>query len=83
MFRQAVTVERTMITQDMTHVCLNQKKVGRMTLSFIVAAQAASAHSGTLVDGQFVKRVRCLTPTASPAPLAFVRPSARPGDQIT
>ena len=52
MFRQAVTVERTMITQDMTHVCLNQKKVGRMTLSFIVAAQAASAHSGTLVDGQ-------------------------------
>ena len=62
MFRQAVTVERTMITQDMTHVCLNQKKVGRMTLSFIVAAQAASAHSGTLVDGQFGERVRCLTP---------------------
>ena len=42
MFRQAVTVERTMITQDMTHVCLNQKKVGMMTLSFI-AAQAARA----------------------------------------
>ena len=40
MFRQAVTVERTMITQDMTHVYLNQKKVGTKTLSFI-AAQAA------------------------------------------
>ena len=39
MFRQAVTVERTMITQDMTHVCLNQKKVGIMTLSFMAAAR--------------------------------------------
>ena len=39
MFKQAVTVERTMITQDMTHVCLNQKKVGIMTLSFMAAAR--------------------------------------------
>ena len=50
MFRQAVTVERTIITQDMTHVYLNQKKVGTKTLSFI-AAQAAG--EPTFLDGRF------------------------------
>ena len=60
MFRQAVTVERTMITQDMTHVYLNQKKVGTKTLSFI-AAQAA-LREPVLKRTEGVKTLRELVP---------------------